>query len=420
MNFISCFLWAALAVSAVPALAAEKTPRQLIAEIPERSGGIYYAYPHEDDIMPEIPKGYEVAFISHYGRHGSRWIIKTWEYHESIAALDSAAQHNGLTPLGNDVLRRLRIIEAQARGNEGALSPKGEAQHRGIAERLLLRFPDVLNDSAQIEAYSSTEPRCIMSMAAFCERMKELKPGLAIKRHASPGDMAFISWSNPEIKAVNKPDSPWWKDLEDWRDSVLKPQRLMAALFTDPLGVENPTRLMWMLHDVAVDVQDVDPGVELLDIFTTDELYNLWQALNYKMYYLHGNNPATKAAGPRSARSLLNHIVADIDSAATGSRPHRAATLRFGHDTALLRLLALAKIEGATEVVDNPAEYADHWQDFALTPMAANLQIILLTSCEGKEPLIHIRHNERPAVLPIKNTHRYFYPWTAVRSLWKE
>ncbi len=420
MNFIPCFLWAALALSPIPALAAEKTPRELIAEVPERSGGIYYAYPHTNDIMPEIPKGYQVAFISHYGRHGSRWIIKTWEYHESIAALDSAAQHNGLTPLGNDVLRRLRIIEAQARGNEGALSPKGEAQHRGIAERLLLRFPDFLNDSARIEAYSSTEPRCIMSMAAFCERMKELKPGLTIKRHASPGDMAFISWSNPEIKAVNKPDSPWWKDLEDWRDSVLNPQRLIASLFTEPCGVANPTRLMWMLHDVAVDVQDVDPGVELLDIFTTDELYNLWQALNYKMYYLHGNNPATDAAGPRSARSLLDHIVADVDSAATGSRPHRAATLRFGHDTALLRLLALAKIEGAAEVVDNPEEYADHWQDFALTPMAANLQIILLTSCEGKEPLVHIRHNERPAVLPIKNAHRYFYPWAEVRSLWKE
>jgi len=138
------------------------------------------------------------------------------------------------------------------------------------------------------------------------------------------------------------------------------------------------------------------------------------------MYYLHGNNPATDAAGPRSSRSLLDHIVADVDSAATGSRPHRVATLRFGHDTALLRLLALAKIEGAAEVVDNPEEYADHWQDFALTPMAANLQIILLTSCEGKEPLVHIRHNERPAVLPIKNAHRYFYPWAEVCSLWKE
>jgi len=418
---IKPFIPAILAVAiGVSALAGEKTPRQLIAEVPERSGGIYYAYPYTSDEMPPLPEDYEVSFISHYGRHGSRWIIKGWEYDESVAALDSAAGINGLTPLGQNVLGRLKIIASQGRGNEGALSPKGEAQHRGIAERLMSRFPSLFADSARIEAFCSIEPRCIMSMAAFSERLKELNPHINIKRHASPGDMAFISWSNPEIKAINKPESAWWGKLEAWRDSVLNPERLMASIFKEPDKVAAPTRLMWLLHDIAVDVQDVDPGVELLDIFTADELFNLWQALNYKMYYLHGNNPATNAAGPRSARNLLNHIVADIDSAAYDLRPYRTATLRFGHDTALLRLLALAQIEGATAVVKNPADYAEKWQDFALTPMAANLQIILLKSKKGKEPLILIRHNERPARLPLKSDSAPFYKWSEVKSLWGE
>lgn len=420
MNIRRFLIGAIAAALSLPVFAAGKTARQLIEEEPGRSGGIYYAYPYTTDEMPPVPEGYEVSFMSHYGRHGSRWIIKAWEYHESISALDSAARHDGLTPLGHDVLRRLRIMERQGRGNEGTLSPKGERQHRGIAERMSRRFPSLFNDSARIEAFSSIEPRCIMSMAAFSERLKELSPGIDIRRHASPGDMKFISWSNPEIKAVNRPDSPWWNDLEAWRDSVVRPERLMSALFTDPSGVTAPTRLMWMIHDVAVDAQDVEPGVDLLDIFTTDELYMLWQALNYKMYYLHGNNPATSAAGPRSARSLLDHIVADVDSAATGTRQNRTATLRFGHDTALLRLLALARIDGATAVVDDPARYADQWQDFALTPMAANLQVILLTSGEGREPLVLIRHNERPTTLPINGYKGPYYPWRLVRELWSK
>lgn len=400
-------------------LTAQNTAREQIAGTPGKSGGIYYAYPYDSDVMPQVPEGYKVAFISHYGRHGSRWLIKTWEYDEAIAALDSAAQKKGLTPLGSDVLSRLKIIAAQAEGNAGALSPKGERQHRGIAERMVRRFPALFADSARIEAFCSVEPRCIMSMAAFCERMKELNPTLHIQRHASPGDMQFISYSNPEIKAVNNPSSPWWGELETWRDSVLEPQRLMASLFTHPDKVAQPKRLQWILHDIAVDVQDVEPGVELLDIFTDDELFNLWQALNYKMYYLHGNNPATEAAGPKSARNLLNHIIADVDSAATGQRDNRSATLRFGHDTALLRLLALMHIEGASAVIDNPDKYHKYWQDFALTPMAANLQIVLLTSDNGDEPLVHIRHNERPAKLPIKEKTPHFYLWSDVKDLWQ-
>ncbi len=406
------------AIILTAAIAQARDAASLIAEEPGRSGGIYYAYPVTHDVMPPIPDGYEVSFISHYGRHGSRWIIKSWEYDESIAALDSAARHDGLTPLGHDVLKRLHVVAAQGRGNEGALSPKGETQHKDIARRMMKRFPALFIDSAHVEAFSSIEPRCIMSMAAFCESMRESEPGISIRRHASPGDMTFISYSNPEIKAINKPDSPWWQNLEAWRDSVLEPERLMRSLFKFHDGVDNPKRLMWILHDVAVDVQDVDPGVELLDIFTTDELYNLWQALNYKMYYLHGNNPATNAAGPRSARSLLDHFVVDIDSAVTGQREARAATLRFGHHTALLRLMALMKLKSADVSISQPDQYAANWQDFQLSPMAANLQVILLTSNRGDEPLVLIRHNEQPASLPIDTSHGQYYPWKAVRELW--
>ena len=99
MNIRRFLIGAIAAALSLPVFAAGKTARQLIEEEPGRSGGIYYAYPYTTDEMPPVPEGYEVSFMSHYGRHGSRWIIKTWEYHESIAALDSAARHDGLTPL---------------------------------------------------------------------------------------------------------------------------------------------------------------------------------------------------------------------------------------------------------------------------------------------------------------------------------
>lgn len=395
-----------------------KTVKQLIAENPGRSGGIYYAYPFTTDEMPPLPDGYEVTFISHYGRHGSRWLNKTWEYDEALAAMDSAARLDGLTPLGRNVLERLRVIVKQAEGNGGALSPLGERQHRQIAERMYRRFPKLFNDTTRrIESYSSTVQRCIISMAAFNERLKELNPSLKIQRHASPGDMRFMSYSNPEMKAINKESAPWWRELDAWRDSVLEPERLMSALFTNPNGMKQPVRMMWLLHDIAVDTQDVEPGVELLDIFTDDELYNLWSCLNYKMYYLHGNNPATGAPGPRSAASLLRHFVDDLDHAAAGTRPDRSVTLRFGHDTALMRLMALMNIKDSDASIKSPQDIADNWVDFILTPMAANLQVIMLSSPE-KEPLVLIRHNERPTTLPLEQLPNGYYRWNDVKQLW--
>lgn len=390
--------------------------RQAMKEIyenPDKSGGIYYAYPYSDDVMLEIPDGYKVSHMSHYGRHGSRWVIRDYEYDILIDTLSTRR----LTPYGEDVLRRVKLLADHARGHKGELTPLGERQHRGIAERMYRRFPELFVDSTAIQAYSSTEPRCIISMAAFSERLKELNPALQISRHASPGDMRFISYSNPDAKAVNDSSSAWWGKLLAHRESVLNPDRLMKSIFVDPVDYKSGVYLAMLLHDIAIDTQDAEPGIELLDIFTLDELYALWQSLNYKMYYLHGNNPRTDFAGPRSADNLVRHFVADIDSAIAGSV--QPVTLRFGHDTALLRLLARMGVEGADAVIYDPGDYSKHWVDFSLTPMAGNLQVILLTSDKaGNEPLVVFRLNERPVALTALKTNYpdNIYPWSAVKK----
>ena len=42
---------------------------------PEQSGGIYYAYPYTTDSLAPVPAGFKPVYMSHYGRHGSRWAI---------------------------------------------------------------------------------------------------------------------------------------------------------------------------------------------------------------------------------------------------------------------------------------------------------------------------------------------------------
>ena len=70
------------AILLAPSLLFAFDTRQHIAEKPARAAGHYYAYP-DDEISPDYgtsPEGYEAFYLSHYGRHGSRFLTSEEGY----------------------------------------------------------------------------------------------------------------------------------------------------------------------------------------------------------------------------------------------------------------------------------------------------------------------------------------------------
>lgn len=414
---------------------------------PGKSGGIYYAYPYTTDSIPDFPEGYEPVYISHYGRHGSRWAINEKQYPLVLDILTEQKKIGNLTPEGEEVMRKVEIIADHAKGHAGELSPLGQRQHKGIAERMMHRTPELFADSASISALSSIVPRCIISMSAFTERLKELNPSLQITRSASPGDMEFISYSTPEARKIAADSLGWRADHKKFREKIVPQERLMKLLFKEIPTLEDPVLFLKTLHDIAVTTQNVDLDVDLLSLFTMDELFAFWQALNYNMYVRHANSPEGKTAGMRSARSLLDDIINRADKA-LGFAPTTSAEsettakaafiseiedeaaaqpkvqLRFGHDTNLIRLLALMQLEGCAESESDPKQYYAAWQDFRVSPMGANLQLIFLqptnkTNLSDDETLVLILHNERPVTVPIDSAiPSPFYRWSDLKRLW--
>ena len=47
---------------------------------PALSGSNYVAYPGPKHRLTPAPRGYEPFYLSHYGRHGSRYLIDTHDY----------------------------------------------------------------------------------------------------------------------------------------------------------------------------------------------------------------------------------------------------------------------------------------------------------------------------------------------------
>lgn len=122
----------------------------------------------------------------------------------------------------------------------------------------------------------------------------------------------------------------------------------------------------------------------LYDLFEKEELFGIWQSVNYRMYICNANAPVNQGAAPESAKSLLKNIIESADRAIREGTP--CATLRFGHDTNLIRLLALMQVEGCSNQETDPDRYYLAWQDFRVSPMGANLQLIF--SRINKEKLL--------------------------------
>ena len=410
---------------------------------PEQLGGVYYAYPVSASTPVAnvaVPAGYEPFYISHYGRHGSRWLPNDERYEWVLAQF---ADTKNLTPLGKNVRRRLQKVWKNARGNGGRLTPLGARQHRGIAERMAQRYPSVFApDDIRIWARSSTVDRCRQSMLAFTDRLHELHPDVSIDIATHEADMEWLVDNTPEVKALEKRTK---------RLPHLNPDRFMRSLFKDPSKVfggesENhestpalplltrrglgEVRLLSELFTIATDMQDVELPVNLFDLFTPEEMLAVYQANNERMTICNGRLPQSDGIPARAARTLWRNIEYDADYVI--SRNRHGASLRFGHDTNLYRLLSLLQL---SSVSDTSYDHMDE-----VVPMAANLQMVFFKR-KGEVPtdstvLVLFLHNEKMVSTPLPHRegqgggsavatplpHREgqeggsFYPWSSIKS----
>lgn len=377
--------------------------RAELAAAPERYGGIHCAYPEPDSAAgTPAPRGYEPFYVSHYGRHGSRYLVSDAQY---VRVLDTLAAHaEALTPFGRDILGRLQALRDEVAGHAGQLSPLGARQHRGIGRRLRERFPTVFAGGRTV-ARASTYPRCIASMEAFCEGLHEADPELVIEADSRPEYMEFLAYTSPELKE-------WRKAVSRRRRPSPAAERLIDTLFADRAAAVSPGFVAKALFRIAVGQQNIPSRIRFDDIFTDGELFALWRAENAEMYLENGDSAEGGGRAPASARSLLRDMVETADADLASGEV--AASLRFGHDVYLLRLLALMEVEGCAARVDEDSSWLA-WQDYRLTPMAANLQMVFYRNRRGAV-LVKLLLNEREVRLPLAARHAPYYEWPALRA----
>ena len=268
---------------------------------PEQTGGVYYAYPVKEAARIDVPEGLKVFYISHYGRHGSRWVTskERYKYVNRFFADDS-----NLTPLGKDVKKRMKTILKNAKGRAGDLTELGKMQHRQIARRMAENYPEVFGNGAVVDARSSVSPRCRASMKAFCSELKSVYPALSMTIRTKKADMAYISYDSPEQTDLNRKTK---------REPAIDTSRFLSALFIDTSVVKDPPRFLYEFHSIASDMQDIPLDISLWDALTYEEMMSVHDSNNERMVICNGIDESNHGIPARSAISLWKHIETTAD-----------------------------------------------------------------------------------------------------------
>lgn len=410
--FIVCLTFICLAT------ALGQTAQEMIARNHNLAGNQSKAYEAPTAYRHHTPKGYTPYYISHYGRHGSRFLTGT-TYTATLAMLTKAEDKGVLTPLGQDVLRRVRLIYDEGHGHEGELTSLGTMQHRGIAERMFHAFPEIFNaKGASVDARSTIVGRCIRSMDNAVKQLAELNPQLTIREDSSKVNMYYMNHAESLIDPLAK------KARQQQRQHVaglIKSDRLMRLLFTDePFWKHdiNANDLMQNLFKMATHTQNsaIDNTVRLDDIFTDEELYSLWQIGNSNWYVNAACSPLTDGMMPFTQRKLLKRIIEEADSCLM--LPYPSASLRYGHDGNVLPLTCMLQLDNIDRQIGLDSLATSGWHDFSIIPMASNIQIIFYKPKHGKKPvLVKVLRNEREAHLPVATAKEGwpYYEWRVVK-----
>lgn len=413
MKYILIF--SALLLGAQGALG-QATPEELAAN-PERTAGIYHSYEYVPTDRTPAPKGFTPFYISHYGRHGSRWYTSPTPYVKTREVLRKASEEGVLTPKGADLLARVEVLAEDARDRYGDLSPRGAGEHRGIAERMYAAYPEVFSTKGgrvcRIESRSTLVPRCILSMAAFNERLKELDPSIRTTRESSQRYMNYMS----HVPGYERQREAAGKVADSLLRARVQPARLLSSLFSDEefvrREVKDSVSVMKRLYELCSIAQDADHlGIRLYDAFTPEELFTLWECANVSRYLYYGPSVRFGDDMIADAKPLLKNIVTTAQEVVDGSSDI-SASLRFGHDTNIIPLLALLQIEGASDRVSDLDSVGMVWNDYRVTCMGTNLQLIFYRNKAG-DVLVKLLHNEREARIPLPGAP--YYRWEDFRE----
>ena len=405
---------------------------------PFKSSGLDNIYDFDAQICTAAPKGYEAFYISHYGRHGSRYPYTATVATALLDLLHEAEGKENLSEYGSGLMARVELFMEKAGNHIGELTDLGRQQQYRLAGEMAERYPQAFRKGAVVTAQASSSPRSILSMASFCTALARKCPSIRIDQFqgfAETQATAPNMGRNPlRIKGPGL-GNPYRESPAEFMQRRFPEftETVLGKMFRDPyaaLGDRDVQYLMDHIYMLIGGMNSLPDGVRMdfSDIATPETLARMWELDNYQRFCEYIVYTASCCSVFKDIIERADARLALLDSAA-GKHEGRAegraegADLRFGHDHVLMSLLLIADLDSFGELPENPDELGHVFQTFR-SPMAANLHFVFYRPKNGRGPILTgLSLNGQPARLSaldkelgISPDESAFYRWDDVKA----
>ncbi len=359
------------------------------------------------------PDSLKPVFINHVGRHGARYPAGPSHTVTLRRALLHADSIGTITPLGRQLLKLTEYVIDTSHNRWGALDSLGIAEQRGIASRMFLNYPTLFND-AKISAISSYAPRCVMSMYSFTHQLDRLNNHLEIMTSSGRQNSELmrpfdIDKDYLEFRKSGESNSVYDKYFAETAPTSAL-ERILGAGYQLPEADARDLAIIEYYFVAGLAAMSVE--VNAADYFTVEEYNALWSCFNMRQYLQRTATTVSTVPAEIAAPLLLN-LIQTTDDAIAGN-VDATVMLRFGHAETLMPLLSLMRLPGCYYMTNYFDTVGQHWKDFYVVPMAANLQMILFRSTRGKY-YFRVDLNETPVPL-LPGDDAIYIPYEKARQ----
>ena len=393
-----------------------QTQFQRMEKDPKAGASIYCPYSYDASFEVSMPpKGYKPFYISHFGRHGSRYFSRPKTWQKAVDCFTAAHADGKLTPEGEALFSAMKTVYEAHDDMYGELAPLGAVEHRQIARRMYKRERAVFKSPKrdQVRCVSSVYSRCIMSMANFTEELASLEPDL---------DITYMAGKRFNNEYLNSPfPYDFNNDAEKIIDSLkcadLDPHSLLSRYFDDEetiaafndlyeveMGIFNFWAICYDLDFLGVDLTSLIPLEELAKCSAID---NAAKYAKVAVSEEFGKYTRVKGVNLLKDFSEKAEEALRVDSKV-------AADLRFAHDSAFLPLCSLLGIPGYPTCTIKEAYI--NWNVADAVPMCSNLQMVFYK--KNDNILVKVLVNEKETPLNVLTpVYGVFYEWNDVKQL---
>ena len=360
-------------------------------------------------------------YINHLGRHGARFPTSGKALNRVKEILELARRENRLTSGGVTLLSTIQNLSETFDGQWGKLSVVGEEEQRGIARRMIERYPQLFSDSVKVQAIATYVPRCIHSMDAFLACMVEFNSSLHIQRNEGKQYNDILRFFDLNQSYVDYKENGDWRPIyETFVRRKISPASVMENFFLES-GQETDKEaeeFVMALFSIAAILPDTGTPINLDGLFTIGEWDNYWQTQNLRQYMSKSSSPVGRMLPVAIAWPLLSEFIHSADEVIKGKSDTRA-NFRFAHAETVIPFVSLMGIEKTDVQVCRPDSVSVYWKDYEISPMAANVQWLFYRD-RDQRIWVKILLNEEAAALPISTSCFPYYSWEKTRIFFNQ